>query len=588
MKTWFFPYMKKHWRGFVLAAGLSVLALLCAAGLMFTSGYLISKAALRPENILMLYVPIVAVRTFGIGRAALEYASRLSSHNTILRILSEMRTRLYRAVEPAALFIRSRYRTGDILGILADDIEHLQDIYLRTILPSIVVLTIYAVWIIFLGCFDWPFALLMGLYLMILVVFFPLFSLLWTKRKNSLVSKGRHRLYQKLTDAILGSADWMMSGRQMDFLNDYEKQEKELTRIDRKLHRLRRWRDVAGQFIIGISVISLVYWSGDMTARHVFDPTLIAAFVLVIFTIAEALLPVSEAVERIPQYRDSFRRLEDIEHSVHTENKAEQAIVLNEPIDHLDIRADHVYFKYEQNERWALQDVSLNIPQGKKVALIGRSGAGKSTLIHLIYGALRPGKGKIELNGHAPNEFGYNISNYIAVLNQSPHLFDTSIANNIRLGNERAAEQEIIHAAKQVKLDQYIESLPNGYRTRMQEAGQIFSGGERQRIALARILLRKAPVVILDEPTVGLDPLTEKNLLAMIFETLKERTLIWITHHLVGAEKMDEVIFLEDGKVEMQGSHDFLLKHNMRYRHLYQLDVPLELKKMLLKSNLQG
>lgn len=354
-----------------------------------------------------------------------------------------------------------------------------------------------------------------------------------------------------------------------------------MTRINRKLHSSRRWRDFAGQFVIGISVISLIYWSGDMTSRHVFNPTLIAAFVLVIFTIAEALLPVSEAVERIPQYRDSFERLEGIENSGHAENKTEQSTVPNKSIDHLDIRADHLYFKYGRNERWAIQDVTLDIPQGKKVALIGRSGAGKSTLIHLLYGALRPDKGEIGLNGHAPDEFGYRISDYISVLNQNPHLFDTSIANNIRLGNETASEQAIIHAAKQVELHRYIESLPDGYRTQMQEAGQIFSGGERQRIALARILLRKAPVVILDEPTVGLDPLTERNLLAMIFETLKDKTLIWITHHLVGAEKMDEMIFLEDGKVEMHGSHDFLLKHNMRYRHLYQLDVPLELKKML-------
>jgi ATP-binding cassette subfamily C protein CydC len=153
-------------------------------------------------------------------------------------------------------------------------------------------------------------------------------------------------------------------------------------------------------------------------------------------------------------------------------------------------------------------------------------------------------------------------------------LFHTSVLNNIRLGNPEASDEEVYEAAKQVGMHDQIKGLPNGYATNMKETGQRFSGGERQRIALARILLQKTPVVIMDEPTVGLDPITENKLLNTIFNTLKGKTIIWVTHHLAGMDKMDRIIFMDQGKITMSGSHQRLLGEE-RYRRLYELDHPL-------------
>ena len=135
-------------------------------------------------------------------------------------------------------------------------------------------------------------------------------------------------------------------------------------------------------------------------------------------------------------------------------------------------------------------------------------------------------------------------------------------------------DEEVIEVAKPVKMHDYISSLPDGYHTRMRELGGRFSGGERQRIALARILLQQSPVVILDEPTVGLDAVTERDLLNTIFASLKGKTVIWITHHLVGVEKMDQIVFLENGQVQMKGTHQKLLQSNERYANLYRMDKP--------------
>lgn len=593
-ESWFRPYVTANFWRFLLIVMLGVLTILFAGMLMFTSGYLISKSALRPENILMVYVPTVGVRTFGIGRAVIHYVERLVGHDTILRILSQMRLRLYRILEPQALRLSSRYRTGDLLGVLSEDIEYLQDVYIRTVFPSIVALVLYTVVILAVGLFDPAFALLLALYAAVLILVLPLVSLLLTKRKNREMKQARSNLYQKLTDAVLGIHEWYVSGRQTEFLTGYEADEAEVDRTDRSLKRWSRLRAFIGQCVVAVTVVSMVYWSGRQYADGSIDVTLIAACVLVVFPLMDAFLPVSEAVERIPQYGQSVARLQAIESAETSEGKRNRGQQLNKGeiesviSSGVHVKADGVSFRYDQaaggksglersgmnGEGATLTDVSLDIPPGAKVAIIGRSGAGKSTLLQLIQGVLAPSGGSLTLGGVDSVRFGDEISSVISVLNQSPHLFDTTLANNIRLGQPDATEAEIRDAVALARLEPLVASLPEGLRTRMQEAGQRFSGGERQRVALARILLQKTPVVILDEPTVGLDPKTERELLSTIFASLQDRTLIWVTHHLVGVERMDEILFMEDGQIVMRGTHDELMERYPRYRNLYRLDRP--------------
>ncbi|MFT9426987.1 MAG: thiol reductant ABC exporter subunit CydC [Sporolactobacillus sp.] len=581
MKTWILPYLIQHRRRLIQAVLVSVLASVCAAGLLFTSGYLISKAALRPENILMIYVPIVGVRTFGIFRAVFQYAGRLISHDAILRILSEMRAELYNKLEPLALFLRQHYQTGDLLGILSDDMEHLQDIYLRTVLPGAAALIVYGLWIAAIGYLDGWFAIFMASYLLILLVVFPLLSLLWTRHRRRDMLAHRHLLYEKLTDAVLGIGDWMLSGRQTAFLSQHEGIERMALKEEHSLDRFRHIRDFLSQLLIGGAVLIVLYWTSGMAASGHISPTLIAAFVLVIFSISETLLPVSEAVERLPQYDQAFERLRQVSQSQQTvAGEGEKLDQLTHP-QNVTICADNLFYRYNAEDNWSLQSVSLTIKQGEWVALIGRSGAGKSTLAHLIYGALTPTEGRVTLNGIACDQFGRSMSQHISVLNQNPHLFDTSVVNNLKLGNESATMERIVEVAKGVGLHEKIERLAHGYRTQMHEAGAIFSGGEKERLALARVLLQDNPIVILDEPTVGLDPMTERALLQTIFATLKGKSLIWITHHLTGMERMDRIIFMENGQLEMCGTHKQLLANNPRYRRLYQLDVPDSLRARL-------
>ncbi|MBS5912581.1 MAG: thiol reductant ABC exporter subunit CydC [Paenibacillus macerans] len=589
-ESWIGPYFRLYSGRFALYLLLGVLTLLSAGMLMFTSGFLISKSALQPYNILLVYVPIVGVRTFGIGRAVIHYVERLVGHDTVLRILARMRVRLYRILEPQALFIRSRYRTGDILGALADDIEQLQNVYIRTVFPSLVALILYAAAVIAMGFFDVTFALLLAGYIFVLVAVLPYVTLRLTRRTNEEVKRERGGLYRTLTDAVMGIGDWVISGRADEFLASYERDEAAVARKDRKLRAWARWRSLIGQMVVGLAVVSMVYWAGGQAAAGQIDATLIAAFVLIVFPLADAFLPVSDAVERIPQYGVSLERLERIEHSGGEQRQdaggagvaggsegagatASEATA-PEAAQAVHIRLQGVRFAYAAGGANSVDGVSLDIPQGKRVAVIGRSGAGKSTLLKLIQGALAPSDGTVTFNGVPAAALGERMPEYVSVLNQSPHLFDTTVANNIRLARPEAADEEIRRAAQAAQLGPLIAALPEGLNTPMRETGQRFSGGERQRVALARVLLQDTPVLILDEPTVGLDPRTERELLATIFRTTQGKTLIWVTHHLVGAEKMDEIIFMEHGRILMRGTHAELMKSEPRYRNLYRLDRP--------------
>ncbi|MGN8230652.1 thiol reductant ABC exporter subunit CydC [Paenibacillus polymyxa] len=576
---WFVTYLRQYFWAFLVAALLGALAIGCAGALLFTSGHLITRSALKPENILMVYVPIVLVRTFGFSKAVIQYLERLVGHDAALRLVSRMRVRLYRAVEPQALMIRSKFRTGDLLGLLAEDIEQLQNIYLKLVLPALSALLIYAAGIWALGRMDGTFALLMALYGGFLLFIAPTISLWTSLAKRRVFKQERSKAYQELTDALFGMSDLVLSGRTGHFLSTFTQRHNRAAVMENSLRR-SEWRSHwIAQCVVGGGVVIMTVWAGGLVAQNRIEATWLASFALVAFPLLDAFVRAGEAVVHAPEYQDSLRRLKDSEKDTPTLGAGGTADILEEQATAMrlghggDLLLSNVSYRYAATQEWSVRNISLHVPQGGKVALLGRSGAGKSTLLNLIQGALQPDEGSVTVAG-IPVYTGGAYSSLFAVLNQQPYLFDTTVANNIRLGRPDATLDEVRAVTEQVGLGALIDSLPEGYDTRMQETGLRFSGGEKQRIALARILLQNHPIVLLDEPTVGLDPLTEHELMQTMFRVLEGKTLIWITHHLTGMEHMDEVTFMEKGVISMRGSHEQLWQEQSRYRNLYELDHP--------------
>lgn len=581
--TWVKPYLTKYRKLLYLVLFLGFMTLFCGSALMFTSGFLISKSASMGisirngsnENIMLVYVPIVLTRAFGIGRPSFRYVERLTSHNWVLKMTSDLRVKLYRSLEKDAIFFKGKYKTGDILAVLAEDIEHIQNLYLRTIFPTLISWGIYVVVVIALGFFSIPFAIMMLIMLAVVTILLPLVSLLVNGARMYSQKTARTGLYNKLTDAVLGVGDWLFSGRKSDFIASYEGNEFDVRKDDAKIKQFDRTRDFIVQLIFALIALVVLTWTSMIfQGEHGGAANWIGAFVLAIFPLIDAFAPVPSAVSELTIYEDSVKRMNALPVVEETEVSPATLAAIKEleTESFKELLIEDVCFSYEQDQKQILENVTLRIPKGKKIAILGKSGAGKSTLGKLIRGDLKPQQGRVLLNNVSTYQLQDTVANWIGVINQNPYLFNTTVLNNVRLGNINATDEEVIAALYQVGLGEMLAALPDGFHTIVEEAGGRFSGGERQRLALARILLQDAPIVLLDEPTVGLDPITEQVLLDVLFNVLSDKTIIWITHHLQGVDQMDQVVFIESGKIEIEGTPKELLANNKRYQTLYHLD----------------
>ena len=523
--------IKKNKSMMTLVVVLGILSTVSGAALMYVSGFLISKSSLRIGNILMLQVPTVLTRTFSLSQSTFAYLQRLTSHNLVLGIIEKMRSRVYKILEPHALKLKKEYKSGDLLGLIAEDIEHLQNIYLKTIFPSIVSLVLYVIFVTLMFGYDMSYAILATLFGLFIIFIVPFASLTFTRRNFQVMKEAKYDLYKNFTSAIFGISDWISSNRVNDFMNEYQEKETRLLKKETKIKIFVHFRENLVNFIAGLTVFYMIYSCWNMTLNDSIENVYIASFCMM------ALSVMSVSV----------------------------------------IDIENVTFAYE-NGKNVLDDISLSIKKGEKVAILGRSGVGKSTLVKLLTGTYTDYTGSISVLGKVPTE--KMLGTKISLLNQKPYLFDMTIRENLKLAlldkKEEVTDDEINskieESLEKSQLTRLISELPEGINTNVFETGSRFSGGERQRIAFARTLIQNNELLLLDEPTVGLDPKTEHELLKTIFETNVDKTIVWITHHLNSIKYMDRIIFIKDGKVEMNGTHEELYKTNEKYRKLYDMD----------------
>lgn len=562
--TWVKPYLQRYKAPLMLAIFLGFCTFFSAGALMFNSGYLISKSASLPENILLVYVPIVLTRAFGVSRPVFRYIERLTSHNWVLKMTSKLRRKLYHTLEKDAMVFKQKYRMGDILGLLAEDIQYIQNLYLRTIFPLIIALILYAFIVIAVGVFSIFFALYLALLLFILVIVLPVWSVVVNGARQEREKTLKTELYTDLTDNVLGVADWIFSQRGVEYVDTHLQVEQELYQVQDQKRLFNRRVHVLFQLIYSFVVIGLIVWTSQrFVGNHGGAANWIAAFVLSAFPVVDAFVVLPEAMQESNVYKDSIERLNALDE---TPDEAPKNIKVTDTR----IQVEDLSFSYDHH--LVLDRLDLTIEPGEKIAILGKSGSGKSTLASLIRGDLKPQNGLLTLGGVPTYQFGDAMSHYISVIQQAPYLFHTTILNNVRMANTNKSEEEVWQVLERVGLKKLVEQLPEGLHTMVDEAGLRFSGGERHRMALARILLQDTPIVLLDEPTVGLDPLTEQALIDTFFSQLQDKTVIWITHHLQGIEIMDRVIFIEDGRLEMSGTPADLAQNNARFQQLKAID----------------
>ncbi len=566
--TWLRNFLSSYRRPFVVALVLGLIASGFSALLMFTSGYLISATAQEGVTLFSIMLPVAFVQIFGLGRPLARYLERLVSHSWVLRVTSDLRRMLYRHVAGNASDPARARAAGEYLSVLSDDIAHLQNLYLRVVFPAVIALLLSFCAAIAFGLFSPAFACIMLVIFLGTVVVLPLCTLVATRLRSQRVKEMRSECISQLADDVLGRNDWLLSDRAREELARLADADAVQRELDCRVRSLDRTIELVSFLVLALAVCAVIAWSGSSFGGDPSTANWIAAFTLGFFPLIESFAMLPAVISTSTELMQSVDRLMEVSGEA-VEAGFQEPFPASEDAS---IELEGVTYSYPDAPAPAISALDLAIPAGQNVAVLGRSGSGKTTLASLVRGMLEPQTGRIAVGGNEMLARAYDVSGTIGHLSQEPYLFNKTLRSNLALARPDASDDELVSILRKVGLGHRFDALPDGLDTVIGETGTGFSGGEAHRIALARALVADVRILIVDEPFSALDPTTESQLIDTLFETCRNRTLVVITHHLAQIERFDRVVFIEEGRVALDGSPAELMKQSDRFRALARFD----------------
>jgi len=551
----------------------------CSVALLACGAWLIARAAQRPP-IVALSVAVVGVRAFAVGRATLRYVERLVTHDATLRVLVDLRVAVFRRLERLAPAGLPAFRRGDLLARLVGDVEAVQDVFLRALVPwatgtAVALLAAAGVLVLLPVAGAVLFAAVVAVAGVV-----PWLTRRWARRAEEGALRAWARLSEQVVDTFERLPELSAYGEMGRRTAAIAALDDELARHLDRAARIKGLGAVAVALATGGALWCALLVGVPAVRSGALPSVLLAVVVLVPLALSDVLAPLPATVAEMARSTGAAQRVLEVLGAPEPVTEPTDPRVLPAPPYRL--VATDLTARWPGQPDHALRHVDLDLSAGRRVAVVGESGSGKTTLAMVLLRFLDPTGGRVTLSGHDGQAIdlsdlpGDDVRTVVGLLAQDAHIFNSTIWENVRLARPQATRDEVREALSRARLLDRVDRLPDGLDTFVGERGERMSGGERQRLALARTLLADFPVLVLDEPGEHLDLATADALLADVLSAAAGRTVLTITHRMHGLEDFDEIVVLDRGRVVERGTHEMLMRAVGRYCEAYRREVMLE------------
>lgn len=566
----FLALYRRHWFMLLLGIILAILTLLASIGLLTLSGWFLAGTSLAGFAGIYSFnymLPAAGVRGAAIFRTAGRYFERLVSHDATFRVLSHLRVFTFKKILPLSPGGIARFRQGELLNRLVADVETLDHLYIRVISPIIAAFVVIMAIMFGLGLIDARLANTLGGIMLTLLIVLPFVFYYAGKPIGRDLTDLRGQYRTVLTSMLQGQAELTVFGALPRFRQN-------LAQLEAKwLHRQAQQANLTGlsqslMILASGLTATLILWLAAGGIDNSFMPeALIALFTFCALAAFEALAPVTVAFQHLGQVMTSATR---ISHLIEQKPDVTFPEKGGETNNSATLTMHNICFTYPTQPMQVINHVDLTIEAGQHIALLGKTGCGKSTLLQLINRAFDPTHGTIRLNNLPIADYDEaTLRSMMSVVPQRVHVFSHTLRENLLMAKEQATDEELKHVLQQVGLGQLLEN-DEGLNAWMGDGGRQLSGGEQRRLGLARALLHNAPLVLLDEPTEGLDADTEQQILALLHQHCQGKAVLMITHRLHGLDKIDKICVMDGGKIVETGTHASLLQQQGHYAKFHQ------------------
>ena len=555
----------------ILGLLLMILGLGSSMALLTVSGWFLAATAIAGLGTLFnFFYPSASVRGLAIGRTVARYFEKLVTHDATFRILAKLRVQVFSKIIPLSPAVLNRYRNSDLLNRLVSDVDTLDSLYLRLLAPFFSAVFVITAMTIGLSFINAPLALGLGTFLLLLLIAIPTIFYRLGQQFGERLIQTRAAYRTQFLEFIQAQAELLLFNAEDRLKAKMVTIEKNWQADQDKEAKLSGFSTALVMFLNGLLVCGMLWFSsqadfGDDEYRMAF----IALFTFAALAAVEIIMPLGAAFLHIGQVIAAANRVTEIVEQkplveFNDNAKFEEKVNL--------ISAKDLSFAYPEQEDPVLKNLTLDLHQGQKIAILGKTGSGKSTLLQLLVRNYDTNQGELLLAEKPISAYSENtLRNQMCFLTQRVHVFSDTLRQNLQFARlEKISDEKMTEVLNQVGLGKLLEQ-EQGLNLWLGDGGRPLSGGEQRRLGLARILLNNAPILLLDEPTEGLDRETERRILRLILQHAENKTLIMVTHRLTAIEQFDKICVIDEGKLIEQGNYESLItKENGFFRRLIE------------------